>query len=311
MKRVDLHVQFEGSINITLINKLISDESRKSIIKKNVFTLEEYQDGYNLPIKLLQTRENLMLFTNQLLDDLISDGIIYAEIHLCPFNFASILSAEEALEAIIESLHHNKSIKTRLVLNMKREFTLDKNLGIVKLAKMYRDDVVALSLIGDEERYKTATFKQLFDIIRIDNIPFMLEAHELESIDLGIKFGASRIMNCPNIINNLELMTRVRNNNIFIELSPSYLLDTRICQTMDSFPIKEIVEYGINCILVSHSRTLSNTTLSLEYQLLKDNFKFTNNDFIEFNLNAIEASFLGQPEKAELIYQIKSKNNVK
>ena len=48
------------------------------------------------------------------------------------------------------------------------------------------------------------------------------------------------------------------------------------------------------------NRTVSNTNLNREYELLKDTFGFTDEDFLQFNMNAIEAAFISDDEKEEL-----------
>jgi adenosine deaminase len=305
MKKIDLHVQFEGSLNITHINRLISDESREFIIKKDADNLDNYLEGYRIPIKLLQTRENLIDFTKLLAQDLIDDDILYAEVHLCPFNFTSRLSLDEVMEAIIEGLQDIDDIKIKLVLCMQRDFTLDKNLEVVRLAKKYADYVGGLSLVGDEYRYKTATFRQLFEIIRIDNIPFAIEAIEPESISLAVDFGATRIENALKASESEELITKIRENNTLIEIAPSFAIDARLCESMEKLPLQELRENNVKCYISAPNRSVSNVTLDEEYKMLKDNYKYLNKDLLEYNLNAIEGAFLGHSEKAELVFQLK------
>ena len=60
------------------------------------------------------------------------------------------------------------------------------------------------------------------------------------------------------------------------------------------------------CIRDSNTdnRTVSNTSLEYEYDLLRNTFGFTDVDFVKFNINAINASFLPDEEKEELKKQL-------
>ncbi|MCI5552426.1 MAG: adenosine deaminase, partial [Tenericutes bacterium] len=45
------------------------------------------------------------------------------------------------------------------------------------------------------------------------------------------------------------------------------------------------------------NRTVSNITLTEEYNLLKEYFSFTKEDFFKMNLDAIEYAFISEKEK--------------
>ena len=69
---------------------------------------------------------------------------------------------------------------------------------------------------------------------------------------------------------------------------------------MDKHPIKALVDKGVLITINTDNRTVSNTNLNREYELLRDTFGFTDEDFLQFNMNAIEAAFISDDEKEEL-----------
>ena len=69
---------------------------------------------------------------------------------------------------------------------------------------------------------------------------------------------------------------------------------------MDKHPIKALVDKGLLITINTDNRTVSNTNLNREYELLRDTFGFTDEDFLQFNMNAIEAAFISDDEKEEL-----------
>ena len=50
---------------------------------------------------------------------------------------------------------------------------------------------------------------------------------------------------------------------------------------------------------------MSNITLSKEYEKLKKYFDFTREDFLKFNINAVNAAFISEKEKEEYINILK------
>ena len=295
MKKIDLHVQLEGSINIEQVNRIINNEARPLLIKKDAVDIDEYESQYNKTIKLLQTRQNILDFCDCLIKDLQQDNIIYAEVHFCPYNFTSTLDLDEVMEAIIDGIKESEIVKIKLILCLKREYTLVKNLKIVKLAKKYSEFVGGLSLIGDATRYKLATFKQLFDIINIDNIPFTIDVKNYEDVELALSFGTKRLQKVQfNIDNSID-------NDLFkdkyIEMAPTCDIDSRLYSTMDEYPFIKLQKNNLNLFISTINRTLSNITLEAEYGMLKENFKITNADLKQYNINAINAAFLTEEEK--------------
>ena len=69
---------------------------------------------------------------------------------------------------------------------------------------------------------------------------------------------------------------------------------------MKEHSIKKLVEEGLLVTISTDNRTVSNTTLTKEYAILQDTFNFTEEDFLRFNLNAVEAALISEEEKEEL-----------
>lgn len=314
MKKIELHVHLDGSLNPAEVNKIMNKETRELLIAKNQDNLEDYLKTFDLPIKLLQSRANLINFSKALANDLYKDEVIYAEVRFCPLFHTNVLSPEEVIESVLEGFKMVPEIKINLILCMMRQYSMDKNLEIVKLAKKYlKNGVIGLDLAGDEARYKTATFRQLFEIIKIDNIPFTIHAGEAdgkESIDLAIEYGAKRIGHGIRSIESEETIEKLKENNITLEVCPTSNIDTGVYETMDEYPLKQLIDSGVKITINTDNRTVSNTTLEKEYQLLKENFKLSEKDLIQFNLNAIEASFISESQKAELKFKLQNDENL-
>lgn len=314
MNKVELHVHLDGSLNFEYMSELIGEDSHAIVVSDSSGDLTEYLSKFDIPCRLLQKRENIVTFSRLLAEDLKKDGVLYAEVRFCPLFHTAYLSPSEVIEAVLEGISNVDDIKINLILCMMRQFPMPKNLEIVNLYKKYCDKgVVALDLAGDESRYKTATYRQLFEIIKLDNIPFVIHAGEAdgpESVNLAIEYGAKRIGHGIRSIESEEVVQKLVDNNILLELCPTSNLDTHAIKNLDYFPIKDLMTAGVKVCINTDNRSISDTTLEKEYQIVKENFDLTDEELLEFNLNAIEASFLSNQEKIMLKNKLIGKRNV-
>ena len=185
-----------------------------------------------------------------------------------------------------------------------RHFSFEDNYKIIQLTKEFLDKgVVAIDLAGDEANYKTSNFEELFEIVNKEKIPFTIHAGEAtgcESVADAINFGAKRIGHGISSIESSVVVNKLVNEKITLEVCPSSNVDTNVVASMDKHPIKSLVNEGVLVTINTDNRTVSNTNLNREYRLLKDAFGFTDEDFLQFNMNAIEAAFISDDEKEEL-----------
>lgn len=303
MKKVELHVHLDGSLNLDYASKLLGYNAKEAMVDQNSNNLHDYLNKFDIAIKLLQNKENIKNFSYLLGKDLLKDEVIYAEIRFCPLFHTSILNTKEVIEAVIEGLNKT-NLKYNLILCMMRNFDKKKNMEIVKLTETYlHKGVCGIDLAGDESTYKTSYFKPLFQIIKKKKIPFTIHAGEADnytSIDDAISFGAKRIGHGVNAIQNKKTIQNIIKKNITLEVCPTSNIDTNIYPSIKDHPIKELMNLGIKITINTDNRTVSNITLSEEYKKLQDYLQFTQDDFLKCNLNAIEAAFLSNKEKENL-----------
>ena len=187
---------------------------------------------------------------------------------------------------------------------MRRNYSFEQNMEIVKLAKKYLGNgCCAIDLVGDEASYKTEDFKELFNIINKEGIPFTIhagEASSYESVQSAIEFGAKRIGHGIKSIENIDTVNNLIKNNIFLEVCPDSNLDTHAVESIEDHPIRELVDLGVAVTINTDNRTVSDTSLDHEYDLLRNHLGFTDEDILNFNLNAIEAAFISEEEKEQL-----------
>ena len=308
MKKIELHLHLDGSLNIAYACRLMGRDVTEELVSIHDKSLSEYLEKFELPIKLLQTKEDIETFSSLLAKDLESEEVLYAEVRFCPLLHVGVLSAEEVIDAVLAGFQKVPEVKINLILCMMRNFSMKKNKEIIRLAKEYQNrHVVAIDLAGDEASYPTSTFAPLFEEARKEQIPYTIHAGEAdgaESVSAAIQFGTKRIGHGVRSIESDKIVNELIENSITLEICPKSNIDTGVYSSIENHPIKKLLDAGVLVTINTDNRTVSNTSLEYEYDLLRQTFGFTDVDFFKFNINAINAAFLSDDEKEELKKQL-------
>ena len=138
--KIELHLHLDGSVRPETIADILKIDINKvkeeTIAKEKCEDLNDYLTKFELPIKAMQTKENLKRITHELISDLKDENVIYAEIRFAPIKHIENLTLEEVVEAVTQGLK-NEDVKTNLILCMMRDSSYEENLKIVELAKKY------------------------------------------------------------------------------------------------------------------------------------------------------------------------------
>lgn len=312
--KIELHVHLDGSVIPDTVNELTNykySDLNEILIANNCNNLGDYLKKFELPLSVLQTKDNLTRVSYELCEEMLKENVIYAEIRFAPILHTNNLTLEEVLLSVLKGIIKS-NLKVNLILCMMRGFDFKDNLATVDLASKYLNKgVCALDLAGDEAKYPNNLYKDLFVRAKDLNIPFTIhsgEASDYKSIDEALSLGASRIghgINC-----NMEQIEYFKKNNIVLEMCPTSNIQTKAIKNIKEHPIYNLYKQGVLTTINTDNRTVSNTSLTKEYELLLFNFSFSIDDIIKMNENAIKGSFLNDSDKEELlnIYKKKIKN---
>ena len=317
---VDLHLHLDGAISIDNCKMLAKmqnieipkndDELRKLImVNQDCNDLNEFLTKFKFPLSLLQTKQAIKKSITNLVNELYSNGLIYAEIRFAPqLHINQGLSQEEVVLSAIEALK-NSRIKTNLILCCMRGIDNEKeNLETVEIAKKYLNNgVSAIDLAGAEGLYPTSNFKKIFEHARKLDIPFTIHAGEAdgpESVKCAIDYGAKRIGHGVRSIEDIKVMNMLKQKNITLEVCPTSNICTSIYKSINKIPIKTFINEGISFTINTDDPVICNITLKNELKLIAKAFNLTYNDIINLQINSINSAFLKTEEKQELIEKI-------
>ena len=314
LPKVELHLHLDGSVRPKtageLLNKSEKEIEKDMIAMAECNNLNDYLTKFEIPEMIMQTKDNLERVAKELAEDLKKENVIYAEVRFAPMKHVKKgLSGEEVIDSVLNGLKQ-VDIKTNLILCMMRGSSYKENDEVIELAKKYLNKgVCAIDLAGAEAMYKTCLYKDLFDKANKLEIPFTIHAGEADgkdSIESAINFGAKRIGHGIRILEDMNLINLVKEKDILLEVCPTSNIQTRCVENYSTHPIKYLFERNIPVSISTDNRTVSNTTLTDEYEHLINELNFTIEDIIKMNRMAISHAFISAEEKQELLRVIKT-----
>lgn len=311
LPKVELHIHLDGSVRVSTVSELLKmdykEVYRQMVCSETEKSLTDYLTKFELPIRVMQTKENLIRITKEVLEDLKKEHVIYVEMRFAPLFHTKLgLTQSEVVEAVLMGIKQTDGIICNLVLCCMRSDLLFQNINnfeTVKVAEKYLGrGVVGLDLAGDESKYPTKAFQNLFLKVNEIGIPYTIhagEASDYHSIEDALLCKSKRIGHGIAATQNELLMKKLREEKILLEVCIQSNVDTKVILEKKDHPVGKLYQ---NCLVSinTDNRTVSQTTLTKEYQDLIKFFGFHIEDLKKCNIHAIEGSFLSSADKEKL-----------
>ena len=319
---VELHLHLDGALSINNCRKLAAiqnidiskDDNELSnllMVSPNCHDLNEFLTKFEFPLTLLQTYEGIKESVKNLQDELIEQGIVYAEIRFAPqLHLSNGLTQEEVVASAIEGLNVSELRSNLILCCMRGNDNHDANMETVRVAKKYLGNgVCAIDLAGAEGLFPTKDFEDVFRYAKELGVPFTIHAGEADgpnSVNDAILFGTKRIGHGVRASEDPNIVKLIAEQGITLEICPTSNICTSIYDKVSDMPIKHFIDNGINITINTDDPTVCNTKLKDELKLVAEAFNLTYDDIVKLQLNAINASFASPEVKEEVIKRINS-----
>ena len=318
---VDLHLHLDGSISIESAKRLAkmqkielcSDEelSRKLCVSEGCRDLCEYLEKFDFPLSLLQTKEAICEAVYTLCEELLAQGLVYAEIRFAPqLHCEKGLTQFEVVEAAIEGMKKSEMLSTLILCCMRGEGLFEKNITTVDVAKKFLGlGVGAVDLAGAESLYPNEGFVKVFEYVKENNIPFTLHAGEAagaNSVWSALDMGARRIGHGVRSYEDDSLLAELAKRKIALELCPTSNLNTKVFDSLDRYPIDAFIRAGVSITVNTDNMSVSNTTLAKEFEKLSKVYSFTETELLNIVKTSISASFANDVIKQKAFDRVDS-----
>lgn len=278
----------------------------------------EAWERFHAAIAVLQTEAALRRVAREAVEDLAADGVIYAELRFAPLNHLDGgLNAGQVLAAVQAGLAEGQAATgcvTRTIVCGIRENEPGESAAAARLAVAWRDrGVVGFDLAGNEFDFGADLHAEAFAIARDGGLGVTVHAGEMAgprsvagALDAAkptrIGHGWRLIEDCAvqdGRIGQLGLTAAtVRDEGIILEvcLTSNSCLGTPV----PDHPVRLLYDAGFKVSVNPDDRAITTTTVAREYSLWRDSHGFTDTEFRQINLDAIDAAFCDDVAKRRL-----------
>lgn len=278
--KIDLHCHLDGSLSIAGMEKYLQRNLRleEVCVDSECPSLTDYLKRFDIPVQCLQTAAGLEHAAYTFLKQLAADSVSYVEVRFAPvLSTQKGLTCSQIIEYVLKGLERGKQetgISYGVITCAMRNFSLEKNMELLDCAEAFLNrGVCALDLAGDESRYPNHLFRELFEEARKKEIPFVIHSGEtgnIENVRTAVEYKAARIGHGLALIKDPDLMQEIAEKGIGIEMCPTSNLQTKACTSLSEYPLKTFLDAGIKVSVNTDNRTVSQTTLTRELQIIQN-----------------------------------------
>ena len=281
-----------------------------------------YLDTFAHTTGVMQHAESLHRVARECVEDLLADGVVYAEVRFAPeLHTEAGLEMDAVVEAVTSGFAEASAgteLTMRTICSAMRQN--HNSLEVSQLAVRWRDrGVVGFDIAGPEKGYPPDDHMLAFQYAQRENFHFTIHAGEAygpPSIWKALQFcSAERLGHGVRIIDDIEIdqngeahMGRlahyIRDRRIPLELCPSSNLHTGVVDTLSDHPIKLFKDLKFRVTLNTDNRLMSDISMTREMQNMVDVFGWDLLDMQWLTVNAMKSAFLPFGERLSLINDV-------
>ena len=236
----------------------------------------------------LRSPDHYAIAARRCFERLARQNVVYAEITL---SVGVILWKEQNFHRIFDALVQEakqSSVQIRWVFDAIRQFGYEDALRVAKIAVERKDDgVVAFGIGGDEVRGPAEWFGGVFDFAKRNGLALVPHAGETDgpsSVWACVELGADRIGHGIRAAEDPELMRRLRDDNIPLEVCITSNVMTAAVESLQAHPVRKLYDAGVPITINTDDPALFRTSLDREYAIARDVFGL---DEIELAANSL------------------------
>ncbi len=322
LPKAELHVHHVGSASMDTVATLARRHAGSTAVPTDPEALADFYtftdfghfiEVYLATVDLLRTPEDLWTLTHDVARDLAAQNVRYVELTCTPFTSMAVgISAEAYVEAIEDARRRAESdfgVTMRWIFDIPGESGVpaaDATLDVV--TRLQPDALIGFGLGGPEVGVPRPQFKPHFDAARalgLHSLPHAGESTGPQTIvDALDDLGAERIGHGITAVQDPDLMQRLAEEQIPLEVSPTSNVRTRSVASIEAHPLPQLVAAGVPVSINSDDPPMFGTTLNTEYQVAADLLGLDQAGVADLARAAVRHSFADDAVKTRILDEI-------
>ena len=308
--KIDIHIDYFGSILKTTIEKLSNDFLSEEIEDTIDFnSLKDYSDYKSIVSKVLVNLKNIEIATTDLIEKLKKDNVMYGEIFINLDLFSKKLKKKDIILSILKVIK-NSNLNLNLVLEIESRITKEEMFDDLNILYEFYNKGINGVYFKKNKQETFDMYQALFDKFIKDEIDYIvLLDSKLTNQNKEIYYNAKRI-----IYNLFEepidnFFNIIKNNEIILEFPITYQGTYHIYDELKNHFVYNLFKENVIVSFTTIDMTILDTDLLNEYCILFNVFPFNLHDLVNINLNILNKLNVSLEIKNNLISDFKEKAN--
>ena len=327
LPKVELHRHLEGSLRLdTMVDiaqkhgiEIPEDVLRLSTMvqvqEEDKFTFQNFLSKFNTLRLFYRSPDVIHRITREAIEDAAKDNIRYLELRFTPvaLSRAERFPLHDVIDWVISSTKEaseKSGVIVRLIASVNRHESPDLAEQVAWLAfEHLKDGMVALDLAGNEAEFPTQPFYGIFKEAKQSGLHVTIHAgewgpakHVKEAIE---EIGAERVGHGVRTLEDKRVIALARERGTAMEVCITSNYQSGVVQTLDTHPLMDMLNAGLNVTINTDDPSISRITLSHEYYTACEDLQMPQNTLRDRIIAAAQAGFLATDEKEKLVEQLK------
>jgi adenosine deaminase len=329
MPLVELHRHLDGSVRLQTILEL-GLQHNLPLPARELESLRPYVQvsgqtpgvmafiaRFEWQVGVMADTEAVRRIAYENVEDCKMQGLDYVELRFSPLFMAQPhgLHPTAVVEATADGIRAGErdfGVKVNLIGILSRTFGTEAAFNELAALLAYKDWITAIDLAGDEANFPAEWFREHIKRARSAGWHVTIHAGESagpESIWEALQgLGAERIGHALSALQDARLVDHLLEQRTGIESCLTSNVQTSCVADYSSHPLRRFLEKGLLATINTDDPGISAIDLPYEYNAAAPAAGLTPAQIRQAQVNALEAAFLSEEEKTELIQRAQSRS---
>lgn len=263
----------------------------------------------------LREYEDFRLIATGVAQDLIAQGVRYAELHFSPSDYERhglrlqplALAVRAGLDEAIRKSGVTLASRFGLILDLGRDNGPEKGMRWLEEAAEVAAEagILGIGLGGSEQRFPPEPYQPVYQraaALGLHRVAHAGEAAGPESMWGAINaLGVERIGHGTRTIEDPALLTFLARERIPLEVCLTSNVRTGVLAALHDHPLATYLRAGVPVTLSSDDPAMFGSDIVNEYRQARDVLGLSGDDLIQIARTGFEVAFLSEAERSELL----------
>lgn len=327
LPKVELHRHLEGSLRLQTMLDVAREHGMTvpaSVVRlsrlvqvqdEEPLTFENFLGKFNTLRMFYRSPEVIDRITREAIEDAARDNVRYLELRFTPvaLSRAERFPLHDVMDWVCASAREGArkhGITVRLIASVNRHESVELAEQVIWIAADHRDKgIVGVDLAGNEAQFPAKPFLTLFKEAQQTGLSVTIHAGEWsgpENVRQAIEeFHADRIGHGVRILEDEYVTALAREHKTTFEVCLTSNYQTGVVQSLAAHPAAKMIANGLDVTINTDDPSISQITLSNEYQIAVESLKIGKDVLKERILAGAQAAFLPEAEKKKVMKVLK------